>query len=155
MYSRKKCQTSYQDKIGKISLLVLFSLKNLLFWQKAGYEIFREKGEGLRHGNPTNRQKPVCQLGQNNCIYLYFEYFLILPFSLEIMENFQKYFFEKCLKFATLYCTLYNQSISLKKYFNLNIIKGLTLRQPCISGHQLPFVKNPIPLRIIIFFLFK
>ena len=37
---------------------------------------FREKGEELRHRNPTNRQKPVCQLGQNNFIYLYVEYFL-------------------------------------------------------------------------------
>ena len=38
--------------------------------------IYREKGGRLRHRNPINRKNPVCKLGQNNLVYLYFEYFI-------------------------------------------------------------------------------
>ena len=68
---------------GKILKIIPFHLQ--LCSNKVSSHIYtypREKGEGFRHRNPTNRQKPVCQLWQNNFIYQYFEYLLILLSSL-------------------------------------------------------------------------
>ena len=57
---------------------------------------FSREKERLRDRDTTKRQKPVCQLGQKNFIYLYFEYFLILLPSLcpilSILNNFVEYF---------------------------------------------------------------